>query len=120
MQHISTSAALAEALTPQLQEVPLVATAQASVREDEQADRDNLGLEWCTQRLLRLSCKAALLITMNVLMDVLIDQEELKQKLMEEAGVVCEAAGLLVHQVGSSSAGGSVMMCCAVLCNCLP
>lgn len=43
-------------------------------------------LEWCARGLLKLSSKVALLITMNVLADVLVDNATLKAQLMNEVG----------------------------------
>jgi hypothetical protein len=44
--------------------------------------------------LVLLRCQVSLLITMNVLADVLVDDKELKQQLMQQAGETSTAAAV--------------------------
>lgn len=59
-------------------------------------------LEWSARGILKLASKVALLITMNVLADVLVDNTELKKQLMDDAGscwmcCVCVCMGVRVR-----------------------
>lgn len=102
---IITSAELDEATTPRPQDLPAAAAAAEASRALAEAQKaaqpgevggllaggiatgaGGCELEWCARGLLKLSCKVALLITMNVLADVLVDDKDLKQQLMQEAG----------------------------------
>jgi hypothetical protein len=73
-------------------------------------------LEWCARGLLKLSSKVALLITMNVLADVLVDNATLKAQLMNKVG---EHSTWLFGGGGGSWEGvGMVGVVGVVLCSC--
>jgi hypothetical protein len=63
-----------------------LASNPAAVEAAATAAAGGVELEWCARGLLKLAAKVALLITMNVLADVLVDNLELKKQLMDEAG----------------------------------
>lgn len=101
---IVTQAEIEEALTPRRQDLPAAAAAAkaaaeaaaeamaamtsdpAVVEAAAAAAAEEVELEWCARGLLKLAAKVALLITMNVLADVLVDDQTLKKQLMNGAG----------------------------------
>lgn len=114
---IVTQAEIEEALTPRRQDLPAAAAAAraaaeaaaeameamtsdpAVVEAAAAAAAEEVELEWCARGLLKLAAKVALLITMNVLADVLVDDQTLKKQLMNGAGGACTHASILCYPI---------------------